>query len=112
MWVAADDTRLIGTVTFCPPGSDYRELAERPDQGEFRMLAVAPAARGRGVARALVERCLERSRELGQTEMVLCSADSMTSAHRLYASFGFARAPELDWRPGPHVVLWGFRLAL
>ena len=112
LWVAADHTQLLGTVTFCPPGSGYRELAKRPDQGELRMLAVAPAARRRGVARALVARCLERSRELGHTEMVLCSGESMTSAHALYASLGFARAPDLDWQPAPDIVLWGFRLPL
>jgi predicted N-acetyltransferase YhbS len=112
LWVAAEDPSLLGTVTFCPPGSHYRELGVRPDQGEFRMLAVAPAARRRGVGKVLVARCLERSRELGHTEMVLCSGASMTSAHALYASFGFVRAPELDWRPRPEILLWGFRLAL
>jgi len=112
LWVGANDAGLLGTVTFCPPGSDYRELATSPEQGEFRMLAVAPRARRRGVARALVTHCLVRSRELRQTEMVLCSADSMTSAHALYASLGFVRAPELDWRPLPEILLWGFRLRL
>ena len=112
LWVAADDNDLLGTVTFCRYGSDYREVGQRPDQGEFRMLAVAPTARRRGVARRLVEHCLDRSRQLGQTEMVLCSAESMTSAHILYASFGFVRAPELDWRPVPDILLWGFRLRL
>ncbi len=112
LWVAADDTGLLGTVTFCPHGSDYRELACAEDQGEFRMLAVAPSARRRGVARTLVDHCLDRSRELGHTEVLLCSVDSMTSAHGLYASFGFVRAPELDWRPVPDVLLWGFRLPL
>jgi len=112
LWVATDGTAVRGTVTFCPYGSDYREVARRADQGEFRMLAVAPAARRRGVARLLVEHCLNRSRQLGQREMVLCSADSMTSAHALYASFGFVRAPDLDWRPLPDVLLCGFRLPL
>lgn len=112
LWVAADESGLLGTVTFCPPGSDYRELARTEHQGEFRMLAVTPAARRRGVARTLVAHCLQRSRELGHTEMVLCSVDTMTSAHALYASFGFVRAPDLDWRPVPHILLWGFRLPL
>ena len=112
LWVAADDNGLLGTVTFCPYGSDYREVGQRRDQGEFRMLAVAPAARRRGIARLLVQHCLDRSRQLGHTEMVLCSADTMTSAHELYATFGFVRAPELDWRPGPDILLWGFRLPL
>ena len=40
---------LLGTVTFCPVGSVYREIG-RDDEGEFRMLGVsrAPAASASG----------------------------------------------------------------
>src|SRR3954447_16929142 len=55
LWVAIDDDAVIGTVTYCPPGSRYCEVATETDQGEFRMLAVAPAGRRRGIGRALVE---------------------------------------------------------
>jgi len=44
VYVATDaDGRLLGTVTFCPEGSHYRELAGT-GEGEFRMLAVAADA--------------------------------------------------------------------
>ncbi|SJN19146.1 hypothetical protein FM114_01830 [Luteococcus japonicus LSP_Lj1] len=36
----------------------------------------------------------------------------MTSAHRLYRSLGFVRAPELDWSPRHDVHLIAFRLGL
>ena len=39
--VAVDDGQVLGTVTWCPPRSPWRELATRPDQAEFRMLSVA-----------------------------------------------------------------------
>ncbi|MBL8925742.1 MAG: GNAT family N-acetyltransferase, partial [Pseudonocardia sp.] len=88
--VAADPGgRLLGTLTWCPPGSGLRELATGLDQGEFRMLAVAPAARRRGVARALVRHCLAEARRLGLGELVLSSLPGMTAAHALYAGFGF-----------------------
>lgn len=111
LWVAADATHgpVLGSVTFCPPGSTYRELAGE-GEGEFRMLAVDPPARGRGVARALVRQCLARSAELGFGAVVLCSLPGMTAAHALYRSMGFVREPSLDWRPRPDVELWGFRL--
>lgn len=113
LWVAAerDDARLLGSVTFCPQGSTYRELAD-DTEGEFRMLAVDPAARGLGVGRALVQHCLDRSRELGFTAVVLCSLPTMTAAHALYTSMGFARDPSLDWWPVPEVELWGFRSSM
>jgi ribosomal protein S18 acetylase RimI-like enzyme len=106
------DGRLVGTVTWCPPGCGLRELATRPDQGEFRMLAVHPAARRRGVARALVEHCLADARRRGLTELVLSSLPEMTAAHALYVALGFRRAAELDWSPVPAVQLWGFRRAV
>lgn len=112
--VAVDDDEhtLLGTITWCPPGSALRELAVADEQGEFRMLSVAVAGRRRGVARALVDECLSRARTAGLSEILICSLPQMTKAHALYASVGFVRAPELDWQPVPVVDLWGFRLAL
>jgi len=112
LWVAADFEAVLGTVTYCPPGSRYCELATESDQGEFRMLAVAPAGRRRGIGRTLVEQCIARSWARGHRELLLCSSTSMLTAHRLYDSLGFDRAPELDWSPLPSVKLLAFRLTL
>jgi ribosomal protein S18 acetylase RimI-like enzyme len=106
-----EDGSLLGTVTYCPEGSAYREVAA-PGEGEFRMLAVAPGARGRGVAEALVRMCIERSVELCYDALVLSSMPSQGQAHRLYARVGFRRTPELDWKPVPTVDLIAFRLDL
>lgn len=46
---------------------------------------VAQEARGRGVGRLVVERCLERCREWGVRRVMLATKD----AHGLYASYGF-----------------------
>ena len=110
--VAVEGDELLGTATWCPPGSPAREVSTSDTQGEFRTLSVAPHARGRGVGRALVAACVERARALGLTEVVLCSLDHMLPAHRLYESLGFVRRPELDWFPEPDVILWGFSLDL
>jgi GNAT superfamily N-acetyltransferase len=110
--VAVDGDRLVGTVTWCPPGSASAQLARQPHQGEFRTLAVDPRQRGRGVGRALVEACVERARRAGLGEVLLCSLAEMTTAHRLYLSMGFVRRPDLDWSPLPTVRLWGFGLTL
>lgn len=113
VWVAEDDAgALLGTVTWCPVGSTWREVARRREQGEFRMLAVDPAARRRGAARALVEACLARARDEGMREVVLSSLPQMTAAHGLYRALGFVRAPEHDHSPAPTVHLWAFRLHL
>jgi ribosomal protein S18 acetylase RimI-like enzyme len=119
VWVAVDVSpagtpeggRVLGSVTFCPVGSAYREIA-RDDEGEFRMLVVSPAARGRGVGRALVELCLRRSRELGYVGIRMSTMERMTAAHRVYERLGFTRAPEDDWSPSPGVTLLAYAAPL
>lgn len=108
--IAAAGDVVLGAVTWCPPGSPHREVARADDEGEFRALAVDPEHRGRGAARALVEACLQRGRELGLSRIWLCSLTGMTKAHRLYESLGFRRVPERDWVPddAPDLVLRSF----
>jgi ribosomal protein S18 acetylase RimI-like enzyme len=105
LWVAVDgDGALLGTVTWCPPGSTYRELAGH-DESEFRTLAVAPAGRGQGVGEALVRHCIRLAAEAGSRSVVISTAQWMTTAHRLYRRLGFLRAPDRDWSPRPDVRL-------
>lgn len=109
--VAVEGVTVLGTVTWCPRGSSHREIS-LDDEGEFRSLGVRPDARGRGVGELLVQACLDRARDAGYRAVAICSADWMTSAHRLYAHLGFTRLPERDWTPVPHVSLLAYRLDL
>ncbi|HEY0474069.1 MAG TPA: GNAT family N-acetyltransferase [Kribbella sp.] len=111
LWVAANATELLGTVTFCAPGSVYREIG-LDGEGEFRMLGVSPKARGLGVGTTLSQLCIDRSRALGLSRVVLSSATYMTGAHRIYQGLGFTRLPERDWSPVPGVDLIAFSLDL
>jgi ribosomal protein S18 acetylase RimI-like enzyme len=98
--VAAEPTdgRLLGTVTFVPDGGPLGEIAG-PSEAEFRMLAVDPAAQGRGVGAALLRRVLDESRERGKGGVVCSSLPEMRAAHRVYERAGFQRAPQRDWSP-------------
>ena len=100
---------LLGTVTFAPPGSPYANLA-REGEAEFRMLAVSPEARGRGVGEALVRACLRRAGELGAGRVVLSTQPDMVLAHRIYERMGFVRTPDRDWSPVPGVDLMTYAL--
>lgn len=113
MFVAVDDDsdKPLGAVTFVMPGGRYSELA-REGEAEFRMLAVDPAAQRRGVARALVEACIDRAAALGCTALVISVRDFAEAAQRLYEKFGFVRQPERDWKPMPQVQLLALYLKL
>jgi GNAT superfamily N-acetyltransferase len=101
----APDGALLGTVTYAAGGTPYADTAESAADGEFRMLAVAPTARRRGVGEALVRACIDRARAQGKRRLVLSSDAAMRAAHRLYERLGFAYLPDRDWSPEPGVQL-------
>jgi ribosomal protein S18 acetylase RimI-like enzyme len=111
--VAVDETtgQIVGTVLFVLPGTRYAELSQ-PGEAEFRMLAVDPAAQGRGVGEALVRACLERAAGHGCRAVVICTRDFAAGARRLYARVGFERVPDRDWSPLPGVNLLALRIGL
>ena len=108
---ATSEGHLLGTVTFVLPGTPWAEVS-RPGEAEFRMLAVAPEHRGRGVGSALAHWCVDRAREQGCTAVALSTLTSMTTAHRMYERMGFIRAPERDWWPHPEIKLIVYLLDL
>ena len=110
--VAVDDGVLLGGVTFVPgPDNPYAEDLRDGEVG-IRMLAVAPAAQGRGAGRALSVACLERATAAGAGQVALHSTPWMTTAHRLYESLGFVRTPSRDLRVSADLVLMSFLLPL
>ncbi|WP_411108307.1 GNAT family N-acetyltransferase [Streptomyces sp. c-19] len=104
------DGRLIGGVTFATGGTPWADIAVA-GEAEFRMLAVTPDARGRGVGEALVRACVERARALpGCARLVLSTDAKMVSAHRIYERLGFVRTPHRDWDPIPDHTLRTYAL--
>lgn len=107
--VALDGDDLLGGLTHVPDEHNPFAETDVPDAASIRMLAVDPAAQGRGVGEALVRASLARAAADGRAEVVLHSTTAMTTAHRLYRRLGFVRAEELDWYPEPDFLLMGFR---
>lgn len=100
---AVEGGRVLGGVTFVPAGGPMADIA-RPGEAEIRMLAVAPAARGRGAGEALVRACVDRARATeGCVRVVLSTQRTMRGAHRLYERLGFTRTPGRDWNPVPEL---------
>lgn len=64
-----------------------RPLGEQTS--EMKRLYVAPAARGHGLARALILRLLDEARALGYNEIRLDTLPMMGDAQALYSALGF-----------------------
>lgn len=109
--VEAASGRILGGVTYVPGPGPYHEGAFG-DVAAFRMLAVAPDARGRGVGRALVEAVIARARAEGRPGVCLFTRPFMRTAQVLYASLGFIRQPHHDWEFAPGEWLHGYLLEL
>lgn len=105
--VAERDGRIVGTVTRYP---DWRGAQQ--DASAVRVLAVPPDERGSGVGRALMEQCIDWSREEGKDRLVLAVTPEMEDARDLYDKLGFERDPALDHEPAPGVKAHGYALRL
>jgi ribosomal protein S18 acetylase RimI-like enzyme len=110
--VAVDgDGTVVGAVAYVPgPDNPMSEL-EREGEAGIRMLAVDPAAQGRGIGRALTVACIERARAEGRTGVALYTEPDNDRAHRLYASLRFVRDPARDWEYEPGERLVAFQLS-
>jgi ribosomal protein S18 acetylase RimI-like enzyme len=99
VWVAVDrhTGQLLGSAVTPRPGGHVSELG-RPGELDFRLLAVSPSARRRGIGRLLVEHIIALAAERGATRVVMNSGPQMIGAHQLYYAMGFTRLTERETR--------------
>lgn len=112
VWVALDAAgQIVGTVWVPRPGERLSPLA-REGELDFRQLAVAPAARGRGVGEALTRHVIDLARARGARRVVMNSGPEMIGAHALYLKLGFSRLTErehpVEVEPGRFLDLRAF----
>jgi GNAT superfamily N-acetyltransferase len=98
--VAEVDGVILGSVALFPAETDaYEGNVDTVDYPEIRMLAVSPAARGKGVATALISECIKLSKEKGHHSIGLHTGEFMKNAMKLYERIGFERLPQYDFQP-------------
>jgi putative acetyltransferase len=82
-WVAvADGGAILGTCGVFPVGVDAFEL---------RKMYLAPAARGVGLGRRLLDEAITFARERGARKLALDTTEQMARAIRFYEANGFVR---------------------
>jgi ribosomal protein S18 acetylase RimI-like enzyme len=110
--VADDAGSLAGAVTYYSDASKETNVAWPPSWAVFRLLAVHPDVRGRGIGRLLTEECIRRARVAGRVAVGLHTTHLMSVAREMYERMGFVRVPELDFYPTPTFSVMAYRLTL
>jgi GNAT superfamily N-acetyltransferase len=111
--VAELDGAIVGSAAlYAPDTAAYGSLASALSWPEVRLVAVAPSARGHGIARALVEECVRRARQAGARVLGLHTSRSMHVAKQLYERIGFTRDPDHDFQPPGAELVEGYLLRL
>jgi GNAT superfamily N-acetyltransferase len=87
MWVAVQDTVLVGTASALPLG----------DELYIRGMAVLPQARGLGIGELLLKSIEEFALAQGYKRLALSTTPFLLRAIKLYERFGFRRIAD-----GPH----------
>jgi len=81
-WIAENEGKRVGCVLLMTDPHD--ESAAR-----LRLLLAEPEARGIGLGRALVAKCVQFAKAAGYKRIVLWTQETLTAARRLYADAGF-----------------------
>jgi len=109
---AVDGEHLLGTVMLVtwPHGG---EVLRNPGEGEIRALAVASAARGRGIGRALLAAIMQRAAAREVRELLLLTQPEMRTAQHLYTEAGFRRmrGRDYEYAPGHRLFAFGMLMA-
>ena len=91
---------MVGYCKLGPPSLPYDPEGRRCI--ELRQLYLLEAAKGTGVAAALMDWSFVEARRRGAEEMWLSVYSDNVRAQRLYARYGFEKAGEFDFMVGNH----------
>ncbi len=94
IWLAEQEGRLVGCIAIVPAP----RRAGGGDDAQLRWFLVAPAARGAGLGRRLMQNALDFCREQAYSSVFLWTVHLLHDAARLYRAFGFERVEERPQR--------------
>lgn len=80
IWMAEAGGKLVGSAAL---------IKEQEGEYELAKMAVTADYRGQGISKLLIEKCLEKARELGAKKLLLFSNHQLRTALSLYEKYGF-----------------------
>jgi GNAT superfamily N-acetyltransferase len=87
IFLAKEGIDIVGSAGLMKEHDGVYELAK---------MVVAPAYRGKGISKLLMEACLAKAKEIGAVKLVLFSNHQLTTALHLYESYGFRHVEVKD----------------
>jgi putative acetyltransferase len=80
IWLAAMEGKIVGTAAIIKESEAIFELAK---------MSVDEAFQGKGISKLLIEKCIEKAKEIGAKKLELFSNHQLTTALGLYEKYGF-----------------------
>ena len=80
LWMAEADGKLVGSAGL---------IKEHEGEYELAKMGVTADYRGKGISKLLIEKCLEKAREIGAKKLSLFSNHQLQTAINLYKKYGF-----------------------
>ncbi|MFI5188056.1 MAG: GNAT family N-acetyltransferase [Chitinophagales bacterium] len=80
IYLAKAGDKIVGTAGLANEGNSVFELVK---------MSVVPAFQGKGISKMLIEKCLNKMRELKAKKIFLYSNSQLTTAIALYKKYGF-----------------------
>lgn len=96
--IAKLNEKTVATLQVYQNGeAAYDERAPKIDYPVIRFLAVDPEARGKGIAKQLLDHAIVYGKSLRSKKILLHTMEMMPDAARLYERYGFNRNEQYDY---------------
>jgi putative acetyltransferase len=71
-------------------------IQEKPGEFELAKMAVTATFQGKGISKLLIEKCLEKAKNMSASKIYLVSNSKLSTAVSLYEKYGFKHVPVID----------------
>lgn len=108
------EDKIVGAVVFFNDMKNYGSggtATKEQNAAGFRLLAVSPLTRGKGIGKLLTKECIRKAKDQKLQQLIIHSTMAMQVAWKMYENLDFKRAEDLDFMQG-ELPVFGFRLIL